>query len=205
MTTLQNILNNIKTFASHTCQEDSPYNKQVTQGQQAKILVIGCCDSLVDPTTLMGTELGEAFVHRNIAGLVPPCELDDNDHYHGTSAALEFATLGLQVEHIILLGHGNCGGIRFLRTQDILLQKEKSFLARWMMIANKAKEQLPSLDPEQQKPLEMEALKISFQNLLTFPWLQKRVESGSLQLHAWHFDRGVLHIYHPETGMFNLA
>jgi hypothetical protein len=78
--------------------------------------VIGCCDSRVDPTMLMELGPGEVFTLRNVANLVPPWEKEGT--YHGTSAALEFAVMGLQVEHIIVLGHTHCGGIRALMTRS---------------------------------------------------------------------------------------
>ena len=59
---------------------------------------------------MFGADIGEFFIHRNIANLVPPYNTD-GDH-HGTSAAVEYAVKTLHVSNIIILGHSHCGGIR---------------------------------------------------------------------------------------------
>jgi carbonic anhydrase len=99
------------------------------------VMVIACCDSRVCPTLLMGLEPGEVFTMRNVANLIPPYEREGR--YHGTSAALEFAVTGLQVEHIIVLGHKNCGGIRALMTRSDF---SSDFIGSWMKIALPAKD-----------------------------------------------------------------
>ena len=88
---------------------DNELFSQLKNGQQPKTLVISCSDSRVDPSLLTGAEPGDLFVIRNVANLVPPYEPDAR--YHGVSAALEYAVCQLQVEHIIVLGHSQCGGI----------------------------------------------------------------------------------------------
>ncbi|MES2147575.1 MAG: carbonic anhydrase, partial [Pseudomonadota bacterium] len=85
------------------------YDVLAASGQQPKVMVIACCDSRVDPTIVFDAAPGELFVLRHIAALVPPCERDGK--HHGASAAIEFAVTQLGVEHVVVFGHGNCGGI----------------------------------------------------------------------------------------------
>ena len=79
-------------------------------GQKPRIMLIGCCDSRVAPETIFDASPGEIFVLRNVAALVPPYR--PNDDYHATSAALEFGVMGLRVEHIVVMGHEACGGMK---------------------------------------------------------------------------------------------
>lgn len=79
------------------------------QGQSPKTMIIGCSDSRVDPAILTNCAPGDIFTVRNVANLVPPYQEDGGQH--GVSAALEFAVCHLGVEHIIVLGHSQCGGI----------------------------------------------------------------------------------------------
>ena len=74
----------------------------VTQGQRPDVAVIACSDSRVDPAILFQADPGDLFVVRNVANLVPPME--EEGTYHGTSAALEFAVLGLGVRHPARVG-----------------------------------------------------------------------------------------------------
>ena len=113
------------------------YNSLFEQGQSPKFLVISCCDSRVHPTQVMDTMPGDIFVIRNVANLVPVNEVDGKPH--GTSAAIEFAIKHLDVKHIIVFGHSQCGGIRSLMEGDHL-DHEYGFIDPWMEIAKSAKE-----------------------------------------------------------------
>ena len=65
------------------------YERLASEGQRPRAMVISCCDSRVHVTSIFGADQGEFFIHRNIASLVPPYELDGE--HHGTSAAVEYA------------------------------------------------------------------------------------------------------------------
>jgi carbonic anhydrase len=181
----------------------------IAHGQQPKIMIVACSDSRVDPAMIFNCQPGQLFVVRNIANLVPPCE--DNNSNHGTSAALEFGVRYLNVEHLIVLGHTQCGGIRaLLETGCDLESKEPSFIAKWMEIARKACDttmaEHRALSLEEQMTVCCHyALINSLHNLKTFPWINERVQAGLLTLHAWYFDFeiGGIHQYDPEHQQWN--
>jgi carbonic anhydrase len=163
------------------------FKELASQGQSPRAMVITCSDSRLDPQLIFGTAPGEIFVVRNVAALVPPYERDSA--YHGTSAALEFAVRVLKVEHVIVMGHAQCGGIgALLRGAG---KGGADFVAHWMEIATKARERaliMAEGDVEQAQTLcEHEAVKISLEHLMTFPWLRERVDGGDLKLHGWYF------------------
>ncbi|MHB8121168.1 MAG: carbonic anhydrase [Desulfuromonadaceae bacterium] len=195
-----------KRFRQHYFDPHEQRFAALQQGQNPKVLVIGCSDSRVDPAILTGCAPGELFVVRNVANLVPPCEYD-NQH-HGVSAALEYAVCHLEVERIIILGHSGCGGIGALM-HGISNGRPAEFIGPWVNIAERARQQvlleLPDKDPAtQSRACEQAAILVSLENLLTFPWISERVESGSLLLHGWYFDIGIgqLYSYAPETAGF---
>lgn len=160
------------------------YRSLVEKGQKPDVMVIACSDSRVNPSIIAKAEPGELFIVRNVANLVPPYEPDS--HYHGTSAAIEFAVRDLNVEHIIVLGHSHCGGIRCL-CEGHEDAKNREFIDGWMSIVEQARDD--SLKGEAQlRNVEREAVKVSLDNLLTFPWVKRRVENGRLKLHGWLFD-----------------
>ena len=177
------------------------------EGQHPKTLVIGCCDSRVDPAIVLDSAPGDLFVIRNVANLVPPFEQAGN--YHGTSAALEFAVENLQVEHIVVLGHARCGGIRTLIDSTLQNTADKSFINGWMSLAadacRSAIEELPNASPEEQASLcERRAILGSLHNLSTFDWVKERVDRRQLRLHGWYFDmlQGDLMGYNHDHGQF---
>ena len=90
--------------------ERARYEALAYWGQSPETMVIACSDSRVDPQTVFGAVPGELFVVRNVAALVPLFAPDAG--YHGTSAALEFAVKVLKVVSLVVLGHGQCGGVR---------------------------------------------------------------------------------------------
>jgi carbonic anhydrase len=196
---IQRLMLRYRTFQEHYfCKAETldrrHFQKLVEEGQRPKIMLISCCDSRVDPSAMFQCPPGTLFVVRNVANLIPPCE--QNPRCHSTSAALEFAVNDLLVEHIIVLGHSQCGGIKALLNTPSDLAKEKrpdSFIDKWMEIAAPAKqktlrEHKNDSFQKQARYCEEESLRISLKNLCTFPWIQEKVTANKLFLHAWRVD-----------------
>jgi len=195
--------------AEHFETEDSLYQRLTREGQSPRIMVIACCDSRVDPAIITDCDPGDLFVVRNVANLVPPHETVG--HYHGTSAALEFAVRCLNVEDVIVLGHSRCGGIRALLSGIQGADGLGQFITPWMAIAAEARNQaMPTgagePDEEAARACEQAAIRISLQNLLSFQWVKERVHAGKLNLHGWYFDmeHGQLLRYNPSAVGFEL-
>lgn len=184
------------------------YRRLVTDGQHPRAMVISCCDSRVHVTSIFGADQGEFFIHRNIANLVPPYAPDGD--YHGTSAAVEYAVTALQVAHLIVLGHSNCGGVQGCRDmcegRAPELEKSTSFIGRWMDILRPRYELVrDEADPQKQlNLLEKQGVLVSLENLMTFPFVSDRVTEGRLTLHGLWTDigEGGLEVFLPETGTF---
>lgn len=170
--------------------ESSIYQKLASSGQTPKTLLIGCSDSRVDPAILTGASPGELFVVRNVANLIPPCE-PSAIGFHGTSSAIEFAVVSLRVENIIILGHRQCGGIRALMQRGGT--QEQSFVGQWMNIAEKARQKVLAENPGADedtlwRQAEMESLKVSLENLKTFPFVKEAIKTRQLNVIAVYFD-----------------
>lgn len=189
--------------------ENAPwYRRLADEGQRPRFMLISCCDSRVQPTTLFGVEQGEAFVHRNIANLVPPYQ--PSGDYHGTSAAVEYAVSALKVTHLVVLGHSDCGGVEGCRKmcagEAPELEEKTSFVGRWLDMMRPAYESLePGLDEAQaQTRMEQAAVLTSARNLMTFPFVASAVENKELGIHAlWHdIGEGDLWSYDPAEGAF---
>jgi len=167
------------------------FNDLVRHGQKPKILIIACSDSRVDPAILTNCQPGDLFVIRNVANLVPPFEEDNS--YHGTSAALEFGVCNLEVKHIIVFGHTECGGIASLLAKAKDENNLKGFISKWIEIAQPAYKAVVehhenSSIEEQSILCGQYSLMNSLRNLQTFPWIRDKVQDGTLVLHAWHFN-----------------
>lgn len=180
--------------------------KLAQEGQFPKIAIVSCCDSRVDPTIIFDCEPGDLFVIRNVANLVPPCE--SSDSFHGTSAALEFAVNGLEIESIIVLGHTQCGGIKALMDNP-QPSIPKSFISTWMKQLESVCNDILDDDnfavqEQRYHACEQKGISQSLNNLMSFPWIRARVNEGKLRLHGWYYDLNSAELFalQDDTGMF---
>ncbi len=182
---------------------------QLAEGQAPRVMIIACSDSRVDPTQIFDARPGEMFVVRNVANLVPPFETGGG--YHGVSAALEFAVTQLEVDEIIVMGHGFCGGCAAALTGQFTGASpgEGGFIAHWIDMLDEAREKVRAahsepLDRDAFHQMELEAVRVSLRNLRTFPWVREREAQGALKLHGAFFaiSDGVLHVLDETTGEF---
>ncbi|MFD0986129.1 carbonic anhydrase [Methyloligella solikamskensis] len=178
--------------------ERGRYRQLAELGQTPTALVIGCCDARVDVSKIFDAEPGELFILRNVANLVPPYEPEG--FYHGTSAAIEFAVLGLKVPHIII-GHSHCGGIsayRKMREGENIASEGPSFLgggdsfiSRWMTLLEGI--ELNESDVAtygEVMAMELAGVRSSLAKLRSFPALKEREAQGLVSLHGLHLDIG---------------
>ncbi|MBI1170998.1 carbonic anhydrase [bacterium] len=183
------------------------YRRLAESGQHPRAMVISCCDSRVHVTSIFGADEGEFFIHRNVANLVPPYNPDGE--YHGTSAAVEYAVTSLGVAHIVVLGHSNCGGVKGCHDMCAGLAPElemkSSFVGRWMDILRPGYERVVARTTEHRvAALEKEAVLVSLENLMTFPFVSSAVQDDMLTLHGlWtNTGEGGLEQFDPAKGGF---
>ena len=181
--------------ANYLANENKEWLKVAGVKQNPKVMMVACSDSRVHPAILTRSALGELFMIRNVANVVPPFEESKGDStYHGTSAAIEFAINHLHVEHIIVMGHSGCGGIGSIMDNNITDETEGySFIRPWMNIVKEASEftELENVSMSKASRVsvcEQRAILISLNNLATFPWVKKAIKEGELHLHGWYFD-----------------
>jgi carbonic anhydrase len=185
------------------------FEQLVQQGQKPRALVIACCDSRCDPALLTDCDPGDMFVVRNVANLVPPHV--QATYFAATTSAIAFAVHNLEVEHIIVMGHAHCGGIRALMEHKTPDCNEEELIAKWLGIAEEARQQvLREFEDEptqvQAHACEQSAILVSLENLMSYPWISSRVHEGKLALHGWYFDmrHGELYEYRPDSGVFEV-
>jgi carbonic anhydrase len=184
--------------------------EELAEGQSPQVMVIACSDSRIDPSIVFDAGPGEMFVVRNVANLVPPFEL--GGFRHGVSAALEFAVTQLRVRQVIVMGHGQCGGVSASlsrRFQD-KPPGEGGFIARWMQMLEPARDRIEKelgTGPEAIRALELECVRVSLTNLRTFPCIEQAEADGSLQLIGAYFAivDGILHVLNEADGEFSPA
>lgn len=170
----------------------------VAQGQHPKTLFIGCSDSRLVPYLLTGSGPGELFLVRNVGAFVPP--YDGSHGLHGTTAAIEFAVLTLEVERIIVCSHTHCGAIKAAYDG---VPDEAVNLQAWLKLAAEAILPVQS-SPEARYRSEQRAVVLQLERLMDYPMVRRRVERGHLTLHGWHYviEEGEIHIFDAQRGDF---
>lgn len=206
----QRLVEGYESFLSGSFVAEHDRFRELARGQKPGTMVISCCDSRVAPESIFGAAPGELFVLRNVAALVPPYEPDD--HFHGASAALEYAVMALKVKDIVVLGHGLCGGVRAfadsVANPDIKPLSHSDFIGDWIRMLAPAVERLripPNPDdPKYMERLEFEAVKQTLENLRTFPMVQVLEHHKHLRLHGalFRISDGRLFWLQEETGAF---
>jgi carbonic anhydrase len=208
MTRFTDLIEGFRRFRSQEWIIEHKRWAELAEGQSPKVMIIACSDSRVEPAVIFDAKPGEMFVVRNVAALAPPFETTPG--HHGVSAALEFAVTQLEVEEIVVMGHGLCGGCAASLTGqfDNAELGEGKFIADWVRLLDGAREIVLSrhqkLDRQAFVEMELEGVKASLANLRTFPWIDEREKDGSLSLHGCHFsiDDGRLYLLDEAEDIF---
>ena len=212
MTHFADMIDGYRRFRNGGWQQQRERWNELAEGQSPKVMVIACSDSRSEPSQIFDTNPGEIFVVRNVAALVPPFETTPGRH--GVSAALEFAVQFLKVEEIVVMGHGLCGGCHAALHRSMAGAEpgRGGFIADWIAMLDDASEQVrrehQSIDNrEAGRAMELAAVRVSLDNLMTFPCIQEKVRRGTLTLRGAFFaiSDGVLHVMDEATGEFSPA
>ncbi|KAM6594319.1 hypothetical protein CsatA_002022 [Cannabis sativa] len=177
-------------FLIHKFYRYPDYFRQLAEAQHPKFLVFACSDSRVSPSNILNFQPGEAFMARNIANLIPTF---DKFKYSGVGAIIEYAVTQLNVENILVIGHSRCGGIERLMSHPEDGSVPFDFIDDWVKIAQSAKDKVKAKhsDLPFEKQCEIcteEAVDLSLNNLLTYPYVKKGVEEKKIALRGGYYD-----------------
>ena len=169
-------------FASHR----AVYEDLAKNGQRPETLFITCSDSRVLPNHITGSGPGELFIVRNVGNVIPRSDL-----VGGTAAAIEYAVEVLNVDHIVVCGHTQCGAIAAIL--DPSRMESLPYVRRWLTQTQRVCDVIASrygdLPPEQQRMAAVEEnVLMQLENLRDYPFVQARIDAGKLHVSAWVFD-----------------
>ncbi len=209
MPKLQSLIDGYRRFRTGPYQEQRLRFDRLAQGQSPKVMVIACSDSRVDPSRVFDTEPGEMFVMRNIANLVPPIRAIEGQS--SVAAGLEYAILVLKVHYIVVFGHARCGGIKAALSPKFgtAAPGEGLYIDRWMEMIEPARRQVLSAcalspDVDAERALEQSGIRLSLDNLRSYPFVVNAEKAGAVKLVGAIFDiaDGCLKLLDSATGQF---
>ncbi len=164
------------------------FRRVESEPQRPHTLFITCADSRVDPVALTQAEPGEIFVMRNIGNLVPAY----GEMLGGVSAVVEFAVVGLKVQHVVVCGHSDCGAMKAL-LQPHTTEKMPT-VTSWLSNARTALGVAQSLHTRAEWRRDLLTLLteqnvlLQLQHLRTHPSVASAVALGELSLSGWVYD-----------------
>lgn len=176
------IFTNNQLWIEKKLKKDPDFFKKLSMGQKPEILYIGCSDSRVSAEELMGVKPGEVFVHRNIANLVPNNDLN-------SLSVISYAATQLKVNHIVICGHYNCGGIK-----AAMEQKDFGIINPWLRnirdVYRIHKDELALIENEDEKYRRLVELNVEEQciNVIKTTDVQKAIMTRQITVHGWVFD-----------------
>jgi carbonic anhydrase len=210
MTGLASLLDGYRRFKSAGWVRERERWANLVGGQSPRTMIVACSDSRVDPATIFDSLPGETFVVRNVAALVPPYE--PGGGYHGVSAALEFAVTQLEVTDIMVMGHAACGGCKasLMRSFEGTAPGGGAFIDAWIALLADVRDRVVAEHgdgPDALVALEHQGVRVSLDNLRSFPFVTEREAQGRLRLHGGWFGiaAGELHILDEASGVFSPA
>lgn len=179
---IEQIFKNNQKWVQERLNLDSNYFKHLAEGQNPDILYIGCSDSRVTAEELMGVSPGEAFVHRNIANMVPNTDLS-------AMSVIDYAVVYLKVNHIVVCGHYFCGGVKAaMQSQDL------GILNPWLRnirdVYRMHNEELNAIEDEDKRYKRLVELNVQEQciNVIKTAEVQRAYRERGLTVHGWVFD-----------------
>ncbi|TBO44243.1 carbonic anhydrase [Pedobacter kyonggii] len=158
------------------------YFTELSKGQSPEFLYIGCSDSRVTAEDLMGIQPGQAFVHRNVANLVNNVDLS-------VMTVLNYAVRHLKVNHIVVCGHYNCGGVK-----AAMQPADLGILNPWLRnirdVYRIHKDELNAIEEEGKRYNRLVELNVQEQcvNLLKTAAVQEAIANRGLTVQGWVFD-----------------
>ncbi|MBI5875073.1 MAG: carbonic anhydrase [Deltaproteobacteria bacterium] len=194
---MQRLYKGIQKFQKGHFAKGKKFFAKLAKRQSPDVLFFSCLDSRVNPNLLTQTELGELLIVRNVGNIIPPYTNSSNKIC--TAAAIEFALLDLEVKHIIVCGHSDCGSLK------ALYYDEKEFadmpnLKEWLNIISQVKGRVARQNSvltheARKKATEKEHIVAQLENLLTYPLVEKAIKEKRVNLQGWYYEIGTGDVY----------
>ena len=182
MSKIDHVFKNNEKWIAEKLAVDPSYFEDLALGQHPEFLYIGCSDSRVTAEDLMGLQPGEVFIHRNIANLVNSVDLN-------VMSVINYAVRHLKVNHVVVCGHYNCGGIK-AAMQPVDMGILNPWLRNIRDVYRMHKEELNKIEDENARYNRLVELNVQEQcvNLIKTAAVQEAYNERGLQVHGWVFD-----------------
>lgn len=185
MTLYNQISENNKIWVDSKISMDPDFFTKLVAGQSPEYLYIGCSDSRIPPNEIMGMEAGELFVHRNLGNMVINNDLN-------ALSVINYAVVHLEIKHIIVCGHYNCGAIL-----AAMQSKDLGLLNPWLRnirdvyrLHQVELDAITNQDERYRRLVEINVIEQCINVTKTAEVQTAYARGGSPIVHGWVFDFG---------------
>ncbi|KAI0396620.1 carbonic anhydrase [Xylariaceae sp. FL0594] len=188
-------LSSNQAWAGYKGHQNPEFFSRLAAGQSPQILWLGCSDSRCPETTILGLQPGDVFVHRNIANIISPTDIN-------TSAVIEYAVAHLKVKHVVLCGHSACGGAAAALSDTRVGGVLDTWLVPLKAVRNANKEELTAISDDTARTIRIAEMNVEagVKVLLANANIQEAIQERELHVHGVLFDIGSGRIRHLGFG-----
>lgn len=183
---MDKVLEGLKKFQDDIYPEHEERFAELATSQHPRILFITCSDSRIDPNLLTQSKPGELFICRNAGNIVPP----HSNETGGMTASIEYAVSVLNVRHIIICGHSNCGAMKAAMAPDTV--ESLPHVKVWIDHVRAAKESVEykhgCMHDEHLPEVTKQNIVLQLQHLKTHPAVFAKLSSQEIKIHGWVYD-----------------
>ncbi|XKH01424.1 carbonic anhydrase [Marinobacter nauticus] len=188
---MEHIVKGVLDFRKNVYPEHKDLFGELATGQNPEVLFFTCSDSRIDPNMMTGTHPGDLFICRNAGNIIPP----HSNETGGMTASIEFAVAVLNVRHIIVCGHTDCGAVK--GALDVQGLKGLPHVQEWLGHCRSAIEIVRERHGiASDQPLDAQFLNEAIeenvlqqvQHLRTHPTVAAKLATGKIQIHGWVYD-----------------
>lgn len=172
-------------WAGYKSHQNPEFFPKLASGQSPKILWLGCSDSRCPETTILGMQPGDVFVHRNIANIISPTDIN-------TSAVIEFAVIYLKVKHVVLCGHTGCGGAAAALSNQRVGGVLDTWITPLKAVRSANREELDAIRDDKARAIRIAELNVQkgIETLMANVTIQEAIQERGLDVHGVLFDIG---------------
>jgi len=174
-----------ESWASYKSHSNPGLFEKLANGQSPKILWIGCSDSRVPETTILGLHPGDVFVHRNVANIISPTDIN-------SQAVIEYAVVHLKVSHIVVCGHSACGGCGAALSDTRVGGVIDAWITPLKALRKQNEEELKAIRDEKLRAVRLAEMNVKsgVESLLSTYFIEEAVKDRGLKVHGCVYDVG---------------
>ncbi|KAK3945614.1 putative carbonic anhydrase [Diplogelasinospora grovesii] len=170
-------------WAGYKAHQNPQFFPKLASGQSPAILWLGCSDSRCPETTILGLQPGDVFVHRNIANIISPTDIN-------TSAVIEYAVAHLKVKHVVLCGHTACGGAAAALSDSRVGGVLDTWLTPLKAVRYAHADELNAIKDDKARAVRIAEMNVEagVKVLMANMTIQEAIKERGLQVHGCLFD-----------------